>query len=159
LVNLARAEGELDALLGTSLAVDAVATADEIIVVSPVPGAFLEFLDRLGTAIRLYFEAARNIADLAHLYNVTSLVLTAVTLWYVMQAATSEDIDKLRTTVEQQRETVNRQTDAMRQEFKTSRQQFAEKLEELTKRSNSLLQARLQRLHPLLSTELTELFP
>lgn len=133
LVNLARAEGELDALLGTSLAIDAVATADEIIVVSPVPGAFLEFLDRLGTVIRLYFEAARSIADLAHLNNVTSLVLTAATLWYVMQAATSEDIDKLRTTVDQQRETVDRQTDAMRQEFKTSRQQFAKKLEELTK--------------------------
>jgi hypothetical protein len=131
LVALARAEGELDVVLGTSLAIDAIAAANEIDDASPQPGAFLEFIDRLGAVILRHFDGVRNIADLAHIYQLTNIVLMAVALYYAMHSATSEDIDKLSTSIDQQTATI-------RQEFHKSSQKFAEKVDALTNTIQSL---------------------
>lgn len=133
MVALARANGELSELLGSSFTLDAVATADEFLEEPPAPAAFIDFLDRLGAVIRDYLAAARSIGDLANLYQMTMLMLTAATFWYAMYSATSKDIDQLRTIAEQQNEAVVRQTEVMREEFRASRQQFSDKLDELTK--------------------------
>lgn len=138
LVALARAQGELDDVLGSSFSVDAVATADRFLDAPPAPAAFIEFLDRLASVIRTYLAAARSISDLAHLYELVTLLLMAATFWYTMYAATTEDIEKLQASVDRQTLAIEGQTDAMRHEFRASRQQFAEKLDELTKSVHEL---------------------
>jgi hypothetical protein len=120
----ARTEGRLSEIVGTSVTVDVASAADEFSD-GKLP-SFLDFLERLFSLIRSYVENARSIADLAHLVQVANCALMAAALWFAIQAATSDDIEK-------QTEAVERQTDVIEQEFQSSRQQFSLKLDEITK--------------------------
>jgi putative lumazine-binding protein len=135
----ARAAGSLEALIGESFVLDAVAVTDPVAEGRETEwaDALSIFLNKISSTIRKYLSAAHSGAELAGLIQVIMLILTTASVYYAQQSASTEDIKELGKTIESRTE-----------DFKTKTEEIHRQFNELLADVQQIIEAKHQELPP-----------
>ena len=93
--------GPLEALIGESFVLDAVAVTDPVAEGRETEwaDALSIFLNKISSTIRKYLSAAHSAPELAGLIQVIMLILTTASVYYAQHSASTEDIKELGKTI------------------------------------------------------------
>jgi hypothetical protein len=93
---------------------------------------FILFVDQLYYAIRNHIQVAQSASELFRIHNLITTLISAAALYYAMQSANTEDIDRLRSSVDQQTRVIQEEATISRLQMQETLSALAQSIHQMT---------------------------